>query len=114
MFSVVVYAKSGPLREALTGLIGEFAEVTPTADSVPTPRSGPACSHVVVAPVSDCTPEACGKLADDGWRVVLLAPVPREAERRRYMASGATSYVPMTVRSEELRGAVSSAAGVTR
>ncbi len=114
MLNVVVYAKSGPLRQALTGLIGEFAEVTPAADFVPAPKPGPTCSPVVVAPVSDCPPETCGMLAGQGWHVVLLAPVPRKEERERYMASGAIGYVPMTVQSDELRGAVSSAADAVR
>jgi len=82
MLNVVVYAKSGPLRQALTGLIGEFAEVTPAADFVPAPKPGPTCSPVVVAPVSDCPPETCGMLAGQGWHVVLLRPCSTQGRAR--------------------------------
>lgn len=109
MLNVTVCATSGPLRDALTEALGEFAVVASSSSVLPSGEPNP--GEIVVAPVSDCTLETCGRLSDLGWRVVVLAPVPREPERVMYLASGATDYVPMTVQSDELLGAIVSAAG---
>lgn len=109
MLNFVVLAKRSPLGEALTNALGEFSEVTSATNVAPVDYA--ATSHVLLAPVSACAPETCIRLAQLGRRVVLIAPVSRDAEQSRYLASGATGYLPVSVRPDELRRAVSAAAG---
>lgn len=57
---------------------------------------------VVVAPGSECSPEACADLVARGARVIILAPLPGEIERQRYLAAGAFAYLPMVIDSRPL------------
>jgi hypothetical protein len=57
---------------------------------------------VVVAPTTDCPPERCAELDARGANVVILAPIPRDDERERYLAAGARGYIPMNVDAAQL------------
>jgi DNA-binding NarL/FixJ family response regulator len=61
---------------------------------------------VVVTPVSDCPSERCVELAAEGTRVIILAAIPRESERDRYLEAGAAAYVAMTVGGDQLIGEI--------
>ena len=61
---------------------------------------------MVITPVADCPPERCTELARAGIRVIVLAPIPRDAERQQYLDAGASGYVPMTIDSNDLIAAI--------
>lgn len=56
----------------------------------------------VVGPAKDLTIAICKRLAATGAKVIVLAPVPRDAERRDYAAAGAYAYLEMAVDNREL------------
>ena len=53
-------------------------------------------ANVVITLVTECSTDRCRELAAEGVRVIVLAPVPRDADRERYTAAGAF-YLPMTL-----------------
>lgn len=62
----------------------------------------PALGALVVTPTPECTTWRCEQLSSGGSRVILLAPIPRDSERKAYFGAGAHAYVPMDLRSNEL------------
>ena len=97
--TVHVVASDETLRSALVNRLQ-------AAELVPPPR-GDTLDHVyssgvVVATTADCPSERCAELAAAGVRVVVLAPVPRQGERDRYLRAGAAAYLPMDVDGREL------------
>lgn len=69
--------------------------------------------EVILTTPSDCSLVQCDELIDAGVQVVLLSPVPREAERANYVLIGAR-YLAMRVDTEELFGALREAADALR
>jgi len=65
---------------------------------------------VVLTTPADCSLAKCEELGRGGVPVVLLAPVPREAERANYVLVGAL-YLAMRVDTEELFTTLREAAG---
>ena len=67
--------------------------------------------EVVVSTTSECPVSKVIELVKDGARVVVLAPVPRDEEQRKYKTAGVSAYLPMTANGEslirEIREAVS-------
>lgn len=63
-------------------------------------------ASVVVTPATDCSPAECARIVAAGARVLILATVPFEEERERYLKEGAAAYIPMTAGSPELARAV--------
>lgn len=57
--------------------------------------------RVVLTTPSDCSLAQCAELVRGGVPVVLVSPVPREAERANYILIGAR-YLAMRVDAEEL------------
>lgn len=94
--SLEVRASNSWLREVLEERLTEALqrELAAPAENAAKP--------VVVAVVSACTPEECAELVDGGSSVAVLAPVPTDSERGRYLLSGAAAYLPMTVDMERL------------
>ena len=70
---------------------------------------------VVVAPTSDLPLDRCGEISAAGARVIVLAAIPTQSERARYLAAGAFAYMPMAMDTHSLpaqiRKAVASRAG---
>ncbi|KAA0229431.1 hypothetical protein EDM76_11950 [bacterium] len=54
-------------------------------------------ADIVVTTASECEPERCERLTARGARVIVLAAIPRDTERERYLRAGAVAYVPMDV-----------------
>ena len=94
MVVAYVLATDESLAAALLQRLGQ-------ADGIVAARFGeearPGPRSFVLAPVRDCSPTRCAELVRDGFGVVVLAPVVREAERERYLDAGATAYLPMVV-----------------
>lgn len=65
--------------------------------------------RVIVVAAGYLTPGECAELVAGGAAVVVLAPVPRDAERDQYLAAGASSYVAMTLDRESLVRAIQQA-----
>lgn len=61
---------------------------------------------VVVTPTTNCSTGECRRLADLGALVVVLAALPFEEERQRYLAAGAAAYIVMEAGSTELADVV--------
>lgn len=96
--SVVVLTSDSALQKALTSRLERLQPVVMGHD----PGDPPASTEIVVTTVSECEPERCGRLTSKGAMVIVLAAIPREGERERYLQSGAAAYVPMSVDSAEL------------
>jgi len=107
--TIHVVSADGRLRQALRSRFGTAlcGCVVATATAV----GGVAAGDVVVAPAAELSVSDCARLARDGVRVVVLAPIPRLLEEHRYSAAGARSYLPMTVDTGPLIEAVKRAAG---
>ncbi|MEP6871712.1 MAG: hypothetical protein ABI939_07665 [Anaerolineaceae bacterium] len=69
--------------------------------------------EVILTTPSDCSLVQCDELVGAGVQVVLLSPVPREAERANYVLIGAR-YLAMRVDTEELFVALTEASAVPR
>lgn len=106
MTNVSVWASDSALREALRVALTGFTSVRVLPDLGSCRLDEPA---VLVAPSSDCPPEACRRLTSERWRVVILAALPRETDRLAYLGAGATGYIPMTVGLDALCTAISQA-----
>lgn len=52
-------------------------------------------AHVIVATAPDCPPAECAQWTRSGWKVVILTPVPRDAEGASYRAAGVHAYIGM-------------------
>ncbi|HET7737607.1 MAG TPA: hypothetical protein VFK32_03450, partial [Tepidiformaceae bacterium] len=50
----------------------------------------------------DYPPEACRQLVAIGVQVLVLAPVPREGDRKKFADAGVLAYLPMTVDADDL------------
>lgn len=105
---VQVIVDDAALRRALARRIARapgFAAVVQASgfDDIP-------AGKVVLTTPSDCSLAQCEELERGGVPVVLLAPVPREAERANYLLVGAR-YLVMSVDTEELFTALREAAG---
>ncbi len=109
--TIHVVSADGRLREALRSRLGTAlcSCVVAWAAAV----GGAAAGDVVVAPTAELSVSDCARLARDGVRVVVLAPIPRLIEERSYSAAGARGYLPMTVDTGPLIEAVKCAAGCT-
>lgn len=75
------------------------------------PLQSDGVGDTVLAPVSSCPVELCRCLVRHGYKVVLLAPVPRKPEAEAYGRAGATAYLAMTFDFSELVNSVLSIAG---
>lgn len=56
---------------------------------------------LVLTTPADCSPAFCAQLVAGGVKVIILAPVVREADRARYRRVGA-EYIPMLVDTGQL------------
>lgn len=108
---VHVLARDPALRRALLAHL-EVDEGLPVAEEGDPASVKP--GDVVVAPTSDCPPERCAEFDSLGARVIVLAPLPGDAERERYLAAGAFAYMPMVVDSRPLPVHVRSAMAAPR
>lgn len=93
------------LRAALEGHLASRFRLLTEPDTMHAGSAG----QVVVAGSSYLTPSECADLVASGAAVVVLAPVPRDAERDQYLAAGASSYVAMTIDRESLVRAIQEA-----
>ncbi len=99
---VYVTAQHAWLRQALAkALIEGSVDVFLTRSC-----EGLGAGGIVVAAASECDSEDCASLAERGLHIVILAALPSAAERERYIAAGARTYLPMTVDSERLVGEI--------
>ncbi|MBE7518789.1 MAG: MarR family transcriptional regulator [Thermoflexaceae bacterium] len=96
---VHVLTRDPALRRALLAHL-EADESLPVAAGSDPAEVKP--GDVVVAPSSDCLPERCAEFAARGARVIVLATLPAEAERQRYLAAGVFAYLPMAIGSRPL------------
>ncbi len=108
---VQVVVDDAALRRALARRIARapgFAAVVQASgfDDIP-------AGKVVLTTPSACSLAQCEELERRGVPVVLLAPVPREAERANYVLVGAL-YLAMRVDTEELFTTLREAAGALR
>jgi hypothetical protein len=101
---VHLLVKNPDLRGALSSIV--LSEEGACVDGLRPECVTGTCGHVVVATVSGCSVRQCRRLVERGARVILLAALPTEAERRDYMDAGASDYLPMGTNEEQLRGAV--------
>ena len=46
-------------------------------------------ARVMIGTAADCPPSVCAQWTRSGWRVVILAAVPRDDEEAHYRAAGA-------------------------
>ncbi len=108
---VHVLTRDPALRRALLAHL-EADESLPVAAGSDPAEIQP--GDVVVAPSSDCLPERCAEFAARGARVIVLATLPAEAERQRYLAAGVFAYLPMAIGSRPLPVDVRSAMAAPR
>jgi DNA-binding NarL/FixJ family response regulator len=89
----------GLLRHALRARLGPagFAVCDEGECADGAPRGA-----LLLATTSDLPSDRCAELVGAGAQVVMLAAVPRESERRRFLEAGAVAYVPMSADGEEL------------
>lgn len=108
---VHVLARDPALRRALFAHL-EVDESLPVSEESDPDAVKP--GDVVVAPTSDCPPERCAEFVSRGARVIVLAPLPGDADRERYLAAGAFAYMPMMIDSRPLPVHVRSAMAAPR
>jgi hypothetical protein len=97
MKTVYVLASNPALRQGLLDRLSQWPEMSARVLGEHGQKGG-----IVVTVVNSCTPEECARLTELGFRVIILAPVLRPAECRRYADAGASSYLPMALESAQL------------
>lgn len=102
--SIHVLSSDPALRNALVSRLERSPGLT-IASNGSSPATPP--TEIVVVPASECEPERCERLTSKGAYVIVLAAIPRDSERDRYLKAGAVAYVPMAVDSEELLAQIS-------
>ncbi|HET7736981.1 MAG TPA: hypothetical protein VFK32_00250, partial [Tepidiformaceae bacterium] len=81
---VRVMAASDALSGALRMRLAEARTIAPYLA-----RDGQlACGDIAVVSALDYPPEACRQLVASGIRVLVLAPVPRESDRKKFVDAG--------------------------
>jgi hypothetical protein len=97
---VHILVRNPALRSALEAL----AEATGRRATAIEPQCAlDHCGHFVVASAAGFSTRECLNLARRGARVVLLAALPSDRERKRYLEAGAAAYLPMGTSEGELR-----------
>ncbi|MFN0093957.1 MAG: hypothetical protein ACKVVT_04165 [Dehalococcoidia bacterium] len=66
---------------------------------------------IVIAPTDGISPEEAFAVVAVGASLIVLAPLPSDPERDRYLAAGAGAYLPMLVDGDALHNAVARALG---
>jgi hypothetical protein len=61
---------------------------------------------IILGTNGDISPANCRRMVALGWRVLILASVPRIEEEARYMAAGAADYIPMVLDGRSLEARV--------
>jgi len=52
---------------------------------------------IIVTTAAECSARQCARLAELGFRLVVLVPIPQEREWREYRAASVAAYVSMTL-----------------
>ena len=101
MASSGIYVVTGDraLKRALVGRIQRAHDFHLPASDGSFDQLG--AGDLVLTTPADCSPAFCAQLVAAGVKVIILAPVVREADRARYRRCGA-GYIPMLVDTEQL------------
>jgi hypothetical protein len=103
---VQVITADGALRRALSSRLGSALPLAAEVRSDLTSGRRFAPSDILVIPAAELPPARCRALTQHGLHVVVLAAFPRRIDEQSYLDAGAEAYVPMTVDTAMLVGAI--------
>lgn len=102
--NLYVVTGDSALKRALVGRIQRAPDFHLPASDGSFDQLG--AGDLVITTPADCSPAFCAQLVAGGVKVIILAPVVREADLARYRRVGA-EYIPMLVDTEQLFEALS-------